>query len=360
VKICVFSGFYPIQKGGAEFQSRLISDELLSKGDIVFFISINNSIEKVEYIDGFKVYFLRTSVLNKILLYFPIRLKIFKILINESPEIIYQRVLNSFSFHLSYFSKFTKTKLFIHIVDNYSLKFSINLSSLVRWVFINRIIKNKLVSFIVQSKFQSEQLNKLNIKPQFKIYNFLPNSNNVNTLKKDIKKVVWIGSARKVKRLDLFIKLVNYYSNKDYKFYIIGRMEGKYNLDYFAKKISNKNVCYLGEKSFEFIDVFLSDSYLLINTSDSEGFSNTFIHAWQKGVPVLSLNSDPDNLIESKQIGCFCNGNFSKLKDKFELLMNDELLYNRFSNNALNCSYMFSKEYSIDKLIRMLYNKNEV
>jgi hypothetical protein len=34
-----------------------------------------------------------------------------------------------------------------------------------------------------------------------------------------------------------------------------------------------------------------------------EGFSNTFIEAWLRGVPVVSLTEDPDGLIRNRGLG---------------------------------------------------------
>jgi glycosyltransferase involved in cell wall biosynthesis len=42
---------------------------------------------------------------------------------------------------------------------------------------------------------------------------------------------------------------------------------------------------------------------LFLNTSEIEGFPNTFLQAWVRSVPVVAF-FDPDSLIRNRQLGC--------------------------------------------------------
>jgi len=85
------------------------------------------------------------------------------------------------------------------------------------------------------------------------------------------------------------------------------------------------NLKYLGEISYEETNELLSKSSLFVNTSTTEGFSNTYIQAWMRENPVVTLNCDPDDLIKINKIG-FHSGSFKRLvKDVRYLIENEDV-----------------------------------
>ena len=81
------------------------------------------------------------------------------------------------------------------------------------------------------------------------------------------------------------------------------------------------------------VDQQLNESHVLVNTSEYEGFSNTFVEAWMRKVIVLSMNSNPENIITDQKIGFICSS-LSELIDKTDLLIKDAQLRTKMAQKS--------------------------
>lgn len=366
-KVCIFCGFYPLIKGGAEYQAKIISEQiLLMEGKEVFYISFGHDCDEVIYVGGVKVYcFKNPTMFDSFTLYKRIGLKIKKIIKNEKPDIIYQRILNSYSPHLVALANILRIKILIHVADNYSLSFSYNLRSFIRRLFFNRIRKffNKgtSVGFIAQTKYQEARLKHLGIPALAQIYNMhpLPTKNEASDfllnglefLVNGNLNVFWIANERPVKRLDLALKLAAELSQCRVNFIFIGKTNNQFLIE-TERDRTNGNIFYLGQRDNDFINPILNYAHFLLNTSDSEGFSNTFIQAWLRGVPVLSLNSDPDDLIKNYNLGLCSGGELSDLAAIIDSSSrNIEGYMDSFPDIDITCRELFGLERNFSLLL---------
>jgi glycosyltransferase involved in cell wall biosynthesis len=62
------------------------------------------------------------------------------------------------------------------------------------------------------------------------------------------------------------------------------------------------NVDFIGGVPYSEVNAYFERARVFLNTSDSEGFPNSFLQAWVRCVPVISY-FDPDQVIAAKGLG---------------------------------------------------------
>jgi len=80
------------------------------------------------------------------------------------------------------------------------------------------------------------------------------------------------------------------------------------------------NLEVLGHVPFSKIDYYFAAADLFLNTSEFEGFPNTFLQAWTQETSVASLQVDPDGILSSQKIGFVADGSVERLRDHIETL----------------------------------------
>jgi glycosyltransferase involved in cell wall biosynthesis len=118
--------------------------------------------------------------------------------------------------------------------------------------------------------------------------------------------VLWVGNFRRVKRPDLALELAR--RLPQYRFAIVGGgVPG--GDEYFARIAAEAktlpNVVMTGGLPHQAVGGWFDRSHVYVNTSDYEGFPNTFLQAWVRALPVVSF-FDPDRLIERRSLGRRC------------------------------------------------------
>lgn len=102
--------------------------------------------------------------------------------------------------------------------------------------------------------------------------------------------VLWVSTIRKVKRPELYLDLAALLP--EYRFKMIGGPDDNDpNLfeEILARAAELDNVEFLGFIPYSRIGEYFDDARVFVNTSDSEGFPNTFLQAWSRRVPTVSF-----------------------------------------------------------------------
>lgn len=165
----------------------------------------------------------------------------------------------------------------------------------------------------------------------------------VQTSGKAIKSdVVWVANLRPLKRPEWILKAAE--SLPEVHFTMVGD-SGSSDRSYYEKikEISSnyENVTFLGGRPFLKTCDIVSQSKILVCTSEFEGFPNTFLQAWSYGLPVVST-VDPSGIIANNGLG-------EVIKCKEDLvfalkrLLEDKVRYEEMSGNVKR---YFMKNYS--------------
>jgi glycosyltransferase involved in cell wall biosynthesis len=115
--------------------------------------------------------------------------------------------------------------------------------------------------------------------------------------------VLWVSNIRRVKRPDRLLALARALPRR--QFHIAGGpLHGEEALYEQVRRDAGKcpNVHFHGLLSYAQAGALYSRAKLLVNTSDVEGFPNSYLQAWIRGVPVVSL-IDPDGIITREGLG---------------------------------------------------------
>lgn len=118
--------------------------------------------------------------------------------------------------------------------------------------------------------------------------------------------VIWVANLKQVKRPEVYLELVERMGKlaEGLDFLMVGDIQEPIpykRLVHEAGKVTNFH--YLGKQSPEQVNGMLKNAVCLVHTCEPEGFGNNFIQAWLQACPTITLDHDPDGLINKHDIG---------------------------------------------------------
>ncbi len=314
-----------VLQGGSEIQADYIIREILKRGHDVFLISDLIRAESGQRIKGVNYIFLksrgrRNSFWNT--------KSLLRILRQVDPDIIYNRWRIPYSGIAAWYSLRYGKRFVLGIAsakDVLKNRIPVNASVLSNWIseLLGRYGLLRADVIIAQNLDQQNALRR----------NFHRSSVLIPTghpvpqgpfPKSAIPSAIWVANIKPLKQLEVFLELAAALRGLNANFTYVGRPDaGRY-----QKKIARiaqdlPNVTYAGEVSNDKANDLIAGSSVLVNTSLHEGNPNTFIQAWMRETPVVSLCVNPDNVLAEHRIGLF-SGTFSRLVEDVRFLLQDE------------------------------------
>jgi glycosyltransferase involved in cell wall biosynthesis len=176
----------------------------------------------------------------------------------------------------------------------------------------------------------------------------VPNGHSLPALSQQERSIVlWVGRSHPVKRPGLFIELAEKVPNEHFVM-ICQRATGDQNYDALVSRANEvKNLEFIERVPFHEVETYFQRAKVLVNTSISEGFPNTFIQAGKWATPILTLNVNPDGFLDEYECGICCNDDFRRLTESLEFL----LAGNKYSEYGKNARKYVEQNHDIAKIV---------
>ncbi|MCF6240448.1 MAG: glycosyltransferase family 4 protein [Bacteroidales bacterium] len=348
IHICFFSPasypfFYSDSQaihGGAEFQMYLLATELAKNKNFSISFILGNYGQKNRYcykkniqlIKGFKL-----TTHENLWSKFIKALRLFFLYYKIKPDVIITTNAGSVVGLTAFYTKLSGKKYI------YRSSSSIDVDG--SWINSHKLM-GKIYSWGLKNTSlvlsQNAEHCHLLIKNHSIKTNILKNGFVIETTHAQNKKyILWVSRYVEMKNPHLFLQLAKQIPNE--KFVMIC----PYNPSDYKKwkELKNEadkilNLTFIEKVDFRKIQTYFNQAKIFVNTSDYEGFPNTFLQAAQGLTPIVSLNVNPDNFINEYQCGIFCNNGFSKLIEETKKILQDSDKIKQMGKNA----YRYLKE----------------
>jgi glycosyltransferase involved in cell wall biosynthesis len=121
--------------------------------------------------------------------------------------------------------------------------------------------------------------------------------------------VIWIANFKPWKQPEIFVRLANNLrAYSEVRFVMVGAPAAASGNEHWQPGLmhdirNTPNLQHVGPKSHAEVNELLARAHVFVNTSTHEGFPNTFIQSWLRGVAIVSLHVDPDQILERAGVG---------------------------------------------------------
>ncbi len=358
-RLCFLLGnYYEQVRGGAEYQAYLLAEQLNKLGYDVHYIYLDNE-KKFEKTLDIVLHPVkkRSTVSRKWQRIIIDGLRIVRTLKKINPDVIYQRTGSAYTGVAAYYAKRNRKAFIWHValdLDVMPLPVSYNnyLSA--------RIVEKRMLEWgmrnadavIAQAVYQAQMLrDNYGIENAMVVSNYHPAPSAYIEKKDRPINVIWVANIKPSKQPLLYFELADAFkTEKNVNFYMVGRMGQSLAKAVYDRMKEVTNVIYLSELSQVEVNALLDRSHVLVNTSAHEGFPNTFIQAWMRRVPVISLNADPDGVLEKEGIG-YRSGSIDRMVQDCRVLIEDRQIRNQMGEKAYRYAI---KNHSIDNIWKIV------
>jgi glycosyltransferase involved in cell wall biosynthesis len=280
------------------------------------------------------------------------------------PHVIYQRVGGGYTGICALFSRRHGAKLIWHVSHDTDVSYETLDGGR---NFLRRRLEKWSIEFglrradriVVQTRHQSELLRRCYGRAADQI---VPNFDAAATQtvdKSGAPLILWVANLKPWKRPDAFIRLAAALQDvAETRFIMVGQRDTSPKRaawqDAMMREIAAlPNLEYMGSRSQDEVYELMARSCIFVNTSIHEGFPNTFIQAWMRDAVVVSLDVDPDGVLEREDIGIHA-GSEAALQRAVKQLLAEPALRTAYAERAQRYVRSHHSLQNIGRLITMI------
>jgi glycosyltransferase involved in cell wall biosynthesis len=361
-KICfVLPTHWEAVMGGSQYQAKVLIEHLLVRydADITYLAARTRADFRPS---GYRI--VKFSDLGGIRRYgaFFDAVRLYRALAHLSPDIIYQQVACAHTGIAAFYARRKGVRMVWRVTSDRSVR-----PRRIPWWRFHERIEQRFIEYgikqadliLAQTETQKAELGRhYGRTDSIVLRNFHPLPATAGAAKgADGKvRVAWIANLKRLKNPGAFVRLARRFAGRgDTEFVMAGAaLERGGWLDEIMQELGTlPNLKYLGPLDQDSVNALLDASDLLVNTSDYEGFSNTFIQAWMRRVPVVSLCVDPDGLLSEGGLGCLSGDEEGLARDVGRLLDEPEVRA-RIGERAEAYALEHHSTARLDELARLL------
>ena len=185
---------------------------------------------------------------------------------------------------------------------------------------------------VTQTQKQSELLEKRFGRTSATVFNpiELAPKRKVSEIPEGRNVVLWIGKSNRIKRPEILLDLAGLFPDISFVM-VLNRSDPKIHGEILRRK--TENLLILESVDYRDVETLFAQAFLLINTSVFEGFPNTFLQAGKYGVPILSLQANPDGFIKRYGCGKVTDGNLSEFTKGMKFMISNPDFRHQCSEN---------------------------
>jgi glycosyltransferase involved in cell wall biosynthesis len=175
----------------------------------------------------------------------------------------------------------------------------------------------------------------------------IPNGHRLPTMHQQTRDtILWVGRDDPIKKPERFLDLAKAIPNEHFTIVCQTLNNDQRYANLVSQAGAIPNLRFIRHVPFNQIDAYFQRAKVFVNTSDAEGFPNTFIQACKCGTAIVSFAVNPDGFLDKHACGLCCNGDTARLTYNLRFMLEN----NRYVEYGSNGRRYAERYHDITKI----------